>query len=83
MKSTLKNLLIKEATIAETLKDRVPPGKKRRTTKELRNGRKMSKGEFMMLSMCSGVLKKDGKYVSCNPEALEITKTSSEASVHL
>jgi hypothetical protein len=34
MKSTLKNLLIKEAT-------RVPPGKKRRTTKELRNGRKM------------------------------------------
>ena len=29
------------------------------------------------------VLKKDWKYVSCNPEALEITKTSSEASVPL
>ena len=31
----------------------------------------------------AGVLKKDGKYVSCNPEALEITKTSSEASIPL
>jgi hypothetical protein len=31
----------------------------------------------------AGVLKKEGKYVSCNPEALEITKTSSEASVAL
>jgi hypothetical protein len=29
----------------------------------------------------AGVLKKEGKYVSCNPEAIEITKTSSEASV--
>jgi hypothetical protein len=29
----------------------------------------------------AGVLKKEGKYVSCNPEAIEITKKSSEASL--
>ena len=44
MKSTLKNHLIKEAT-------RAAPRKNLRTTKELRNGRRMLREESMMLSM--------------------------------
>ena len=28
----------------------------------------------------AGVLRKDGKYVSCNPEAVELTRTSSDIS---